>query len=113
MLEQGKGPQTPSPSPAPPSPLRCGANKNRRKSHYPWTKNGGQVSRSISFRQLQHLNLVVLQQAARGAMERGNRRLVIHFGLQESRLSTRNASLRIDWKKTFSDPSCEYQTNDF
>ncbi|MGA7218163.1 MAG: hypothetical protein WBX38_07615, partial [Candidatus Sulfotelmatobacter sp.] len=24
-------------------PLRCGANKNRRKSHYPWTKNGGQV----------------------------------------------------------------------
>ena len=22
-----------------------GANKNRRKSHYPWTKDGGQVTR--------------------------------------------------------------------
>ena len=35
------------PSPTPPSPLRRtvhGANKNRRKSHYPWTKDGGQVT---------------------------------------------------------------------
>lgn len=30
--------------PAPPSPLHCGANKTRRKSHYPWTRNGGQVN---------------------------------------------------------------------
>ena len=34
------------PLPQTPSPLRrkaCGANKNRGKSHYPWTKDGGQV----------------------------------------------------------------------
>src|SRR5579871_6993364 len=46
--EWGKGPQTPAPCPTPPSPLRsqrCGANKTRRKSHYPWTKNGGQVKK--------------------------------------------------------------------
>ena len=44
-IKWGKGLQTPAPCPTPPSPLRsnCGANKNRRKSHYPWTKNGGQV----------------------------------------------------------------------
>src|SRR3974390_587365 len=45
-MKWGKGPQTPAPSPTPPSPLRTaaiGANKNRRKSHYPWTKDGGQV----------------------------------------------------------------------
>lgn len=37
---------TPAPCPTPPSPLRntCGANKTRRKSHYPWYKNGGQVT---------------------------------------------------------------------
>lgn len=36
----------PAPCPTPPSPLRktSGANNNRRKSHYPWTKNGGQVT---------------------------------------------------------------------
>ncbi len=42
----GQGTSTPAPCPTPPSPLRrqrCGANKTRRKSHYPWTKNGGQV----------------------------------------------------------------------
>src|SRR5579883_2071775 len=45
--EWGKGPQTPAPCPTHPSPLRsqrCGENKTRRKSHYPWTKNGGQVT---------------------------------------------------------------------
>jgi hypothetical protein len=38
------------PCPTPPSPLRrkaCGANKNRRKSHYPWTKDGGQVTSEL------------------------------------------------------------------
>ena len=43
----GKRPQTPAPCPTPPSPLpseACGANRNRRKSHYPWTKDGGQVT---------------------------------------------------------------------
>src|SRR5450755_5035620 len=42
----GKEPQTPAPCPTPPSPLRqtSGANKNRRKSHYPWTNDGGQVT---------------------------------------------------------------------
>src|SRR6266852_3327483 len=47
-MKWGKRPQTPAPCPTPPSPLRrkaCGANKNRRKSHYPWTKDGGQVNR--------------------------------------------------------------------
>src|SRR6266545_1320290 len=46
-MEWGKRPQTPASCPTPPSPLRRkerGANKNRRKSHYPWTKNGGQVN---------------------------------------------------------------------
>src|SRR6266567_4994156 len=46
-LNWGKRPQTPAPCPRPPSPLRrraCGENKNRRKSHYPWTKDEGQVS---------------------------------------------------------------------
>jgi hypothetical protein len=41
-----KGPQMPAPSPTPPSPLRTAlleADRNRRKSHYPWTKDGGQV----------------------------------------------------------------------
>src|SRR5271157_1280144 len=45
-MKWGKRPQTPAPSPTPPSPLRTeaiGANRNRRKSHYPWTKDGGQV----------------------------------------------------------------------
>src|SRR5216684_9208467 len=45
-MKWGKRPQTPAPCPTPPSPLRrkaCGANKNQRKSHYPWTKDGGQV----------------------------------------------------------------------
>jgi len=39
--------KTPAPCPTPPSPLLTtarGANKNRRKSHYPWTDNGGQVT---------------------------------------------------------------------
>ena len=48
-LVWGKAPQTPAPCPTPHSPLGtelCGANKNRRKSHYPWTKDGGQVTRS-------------------------------------------------------------------
>ncbi len=43
-LVWGKGPQTPAPCPTPHSPLPtevCGANKNRRKSHYPWTRDGG------------------------------------------------------------------------
>src|SRR5208337_324866 len=31
-------------APRPPSPLPRGANKTRRKSHYPWTKDGGQVT---------------------------------------------------------------------
>ena len=46
-MKWGKRPQTPAPCPTPPSPLRerhGGANKNRRKSHYPWTKDGGQVT---------------------------------------------------------------------
>src|SRR5438445_13766830 len=40
----GKRPQTPAPCPTPPSPPRRkarGANKIRRKSHYPWTRDGG------------------------------------------------------------------------
>src|SRR6266542_3892965 len=43
----GKRAQTPAPCPTPPSPLPnegCGENKNRRKSHYPRTKDGGQVT---------------------------------------------------------------------
>src|SRR5271169_4744686 len=46
-MKWGKRPQTPAPCPTPPSPLQrkaWGANRNRRKSHYPWTKDGGQVT---------------------------------------------------------------------
>src|SRR5581483_2603242 len=44
LLNWGKGPQTPAPCLTPLSPLRYGANKDRRKSHYPWTKNRRQVN---------------------------------------------------------------------
>ena len=46
QLMWGKRTQTPSPCPTPPSPLETlanGANKNQRKSHHLWTKDGGQV----------------------------------------------------------------------
>src|SRR5277367_5101139 len=49
-MKWGKRPQTPAPCPTPPSPLQrkaWGANRNRRKSHYPWTKDGGQVKEEI------------------------------------------------------------------
>ena len=43
----GQGVSNADPLPTPQSPLprlARGANRNRRKSHYPWTKDGGQVS---------------------------------------------------------------------
>jgi hypothetical protein len=46
----GERPQTPAPCPTPPSPLRSkarGTSKNRRKLHYPWTRDGGQVMDNI------------------------------------------------------------------